>query len=116
MTRHAQSGAAAEHVQISVNSATELQDAASLLCQTCGACCSFSREWPRFALESDAALVRIPSALVADAQGCILCAGERCSALIGRVGVATSCAVYAERPEVCRVCVPGDDACNVARR
>ena len=24
-------------------------------CRTCGACCSFSREWPRFTLEDDAA-------------------------------------------------------------
>ena len=28
-------------------------------CRACGACCSFSPEWPRFSLESDADLDRI---------------------------------------------------------
>lgn len=47
--------------------------------------------------------------------GFMRCEGERCSALIGKVGVSTSCAVYADRPEVCRTCVPGDEACLMAR-
>jgi uncharacterized protein len=29
---------------------------AALDCQACGACCSYSPEWPRFSLEDDAAL------------------------------------------------------------
>ena len=41
---------------------------------------------------------------------------DRCAALVGDVGIATSCAVYAVRPDVCRACVPGDDACAMARR
>ena len=36
---------------------TELTAAA---CRACGACCSFSPEWPRFSLEDDADLNRIP--------------------------------------------------------
>ena len=44
------------------------------------------------------------------------CNGNRCTALVGAVGVATSCAVYAVRPEVCRTCLPGDEACAMARR
>jgi hypothetical protein len=36
--------------------------------------------------------------------------------LAGEVGVATSCTVYADRPDVCRECQPGDDACAMARR
>ena len=75
------------------------------MCRACGACCSFSREWPRFSLEDDAALERIPRAFVDDGQ-----------ALVGDVGTSTSCAVYAVRPDVCRDCRPGDDACEMARR
>jgi len=39
-----------------------------------------------------------------------------CTALVGEVGIATSCAIYAVRPEVCRACEPGDEACRMARR
>jgi len=89
---------------------------ASALCQSCGACCAYSREWPRFSLEDDEALARIPLAFVDDSQGRMRCVGDRCSALVGEIGVATSCAVYAVRPDVCRACEPGDDACRMARR
>ena len=84
-------------------------------CQACGACCSYSAEWPRFSLESDADLDRIPPAFVDDAGGRMRCVGDCCAALVGEVGVATSCAIYAVRPQVCRVCLPGDDACRIAR-
>ncbi len=92
-----------------------VQDAAAA-CRACGACCSFSREWPRFTLEDDATLDRIPPALVDDERGRMRCDGDRCAALVGDVGVSTSCSVYAVRPEVCRACVPGDYACQTARR
>jgi len=87
----------------------------TLRCQACGACCAFSAEWPRFSLESDADLDRIPRAFVDDARGRMRCVGDRCSALAGEVGMATSCTIYAVRPEVCRACLPGDDACRIAR-
>ena len=84
-------------------------------CQTCGACCDYSAEWPRFSLESDAALASIPDAfVVADFSG-MRCDGNRCSALAGKVGEATACTIYAVRPDVCRACMPGDDACAMAR-
>jgi len=86
------------------------------LCRACGACCAYSAEWPRFSLETDAALAAIPSAYVDDARGRMRCDGDRCSALEGAVGVRTRCKVYAVRPDVCRACVPGDDACQMARR
>jgi len=95
--------------------AAETQDETSARCQACGACCSFSAEWPRFSLESDADLDRIPPALVDDSGGRMRCHGDRCAALEGEVGVWTSCSVYAVRPEVCRACLPGDDACRMAR-
>lgn len=85
-------------------------------CQACGACCAYSAEWPRFSLESEAALARIPPAFVDDANGRMRCIGNRCAALTGEVGMATACAIYAIRPQVCRACEPGDPECNIARR
>ena len=86
------------------------------LCRACGACCAYSAEWPRFALESEAALAAIPRAYVDDARGRMRCNGDRCSALEGEIGVATACRVYAVRADVCRDCLPGDEACKMARR
>jgi Fe-S-cluster containining protein len=96
--------------------ASASRDEGAAPCQTCGACCSFSSEWPRFSLESEADLERIPPELVDDAHGRMRCDGNRCSALVGDIGVSTSCSIYSVRPEVCRACVPGDDACQLARR
>jgi uncharacterized protein len=87
----------------------------SALCQACGACCGHSRDWPRFTLEDDAAIDRIPSALIDESQARMRCEGDRCAALIGEIGTATACIIYAVRPLVCRDCVPGDDACSIAR-
>jgi hypothetical protein len=85
-------------------------------CRTCGACCSFDRDWPRFSTEDESDLVRIPIAFVAADRSGMRCEGNRCSALSGKVGVATSCAVYDVRPDVCRACEPGDEACAMARQ
>ena len=85
-------------------------------CQACGACCSYSRNWPRFTTEEDAALDLIPEKFVNDRQSGMRCDGDRCSALSGRIGVETSCTIYAVRPEVCRTCMPGDAECGMARR
>jgi uncharacterized protein len=52
---------------------------------------------------------------VDDTLGRMRCDGDRCMALAGEVGVATACSIYAVRPEVCRTCQPGDDACRMAR-
>lgn len=86
------------------------------LCRSCGACCSFSKEWPRFTLESEAELERIPTVFVDARLTHMRCEGDRCSALVGQVGVSTSCQIYSVRPHVCRACEPGDDACHLARR
>src|SRR6516225_11284201 len=85
-------------------------------CRACGACCSFSPEWPRFSLESDADLDQIPRAYVDREHGRMQCSGNRCAALVGHVGISTACAIYAVRPDVCRACLPGDDSCQMARR
>lgn len=87
----------------------------SALCQACGACCAHSHEWPRFTLEDDAEIDRIPAALIDDSQARMRCEGERCAALSGEIGTATACTIYDVRPLVCRDCLPGDDACSIAR-
>jgi Fe-S-cluster containining protein len=84
-------------------------------CNSCGACCSYSSAWPRFTLEDDAALARIPAKFIAVDGSGMLCAGDRCGALLGEVGCATSCGIYVNRPDVCRACEPGDTACGMAR-
>ena len=85
-------------------------------CQTCGACCATSASWPRFSTEDDAALDRIPEGLVNARGSGMRCKGDRCAALTGRIGEATSCSIYAIRPNVCRTCMPGDAECAMARR
>jgi Fe-S-cluster containining protein len=86
------------------------------MCRACGACCAFSAEWPRFSLETEDELGLIPRRFVDDERGRMRCHGDRCTALVGELGVSTSCAAYAVRPHVCRTCMPGDDACLMARR
>ena len=85
------------------------------ICQSCGACCAYSANWPRFSTEEDAALDLIPPEFVNPAQSGMRCDGDRCAALTGRVGIATSCAIHPVRPEVCRTCMPGDAECDMAR-
>ena len=91
------------------------ETALSALCQACGACCATSAEWPRFSTEDDAALDLIPLDLVDPGLGRMRCDGDRCAALTGTVGEHASCSIYAIRPDVCRACMPGDDACRMAR-
>jgi Fe-S-cluster containining protein len=93
----------------------ELAPASVSPCTACGACCAYSAEWPRFTLEDDEVIARLPPALITDRVTGMRCIGDRCCALAGEVGVATSCTVYAQRPDVCRACQPGDDACAMAR-
>lgn len=83
------------------------------ICQACGACCAYSSQWPRFTLEDDATIAHIPENLVTLTG--MRCLGDRCAALYGQLGEAVSCSIYAVRPEVCRDCEIGDDACTMAR-
>ena len=99
-----------------IEPATDGATTATGPCQTCGACCAYSSNWPRFTIEDDAALDLIPTKFVNERQSGMRCDGDRCSALMGKVGVATSCGVYPVRPEVCRTCMPGDVECNRARK
>lgn len=84
-------------------------------CQSCGACCATDAGWPRFSLEHEDDLALIPAGLIrVDGSG-MACDGDRCRALSGKVGQATACTIYGLRPDVCRACLPGDDACAMAR-
>lgn len=89
--------------------------AAAYDCQACGACCDYSALWPRFSLESDEDIARIPADFIARDEGGMRCIGNRCVALEGIVGAHVACTVYEVRPQVCRACMPGDDACLLAR-
>lgn len=86
------------------------------VCQACGACCSYSAEWPIFTTEDESELDLIPAHLVSSDLRGMACSGARCSALQGEVGRSTACSIYGLRPDVCRVCQPGDEACSIARR
>jgi len=85
-------------------------------CQSCGACCAYSANWPRFSTEDDAALDAIPTELVNARLSGMRCDGDRCAALTGTIAEFTACAIYPIRPEVCRECQPGDPECTLARR
>jgi hypothetical protein len=91
-------------------------DGDGALCRSCGACCSFSKDWPRFSTEDDLDLDRIPPEFIDRRLDRIRCDGDRCCALAGEVGESTSCRIYHVQPNVCRACSPGDDACRLARR
>ena len=84
-------------------------------CQSCGACCAYAADWPRFSTEEDAELDRIPEALVAADLSGMRFEGGRCAALCGEVGKHTACGIYDARPHVCRACMPGDPECLMAR-
>jgi uncharacterized protein len=85
-------------------------------CQSCGACCAYAAHWPRFSLEEDAEIARIPPALIAADGSGMRWAGDRCAALSGKIGLSTACTIYDARPHVCRACEPGDAECNTARQ
>lgn len=84
-------------------------------CQSCGACCAYSSAWPRFTLETDDEIAGIPPAFVAPDETGMRCEGDRCMALAGEIGKSVTCRLYAARPIVCRDCLPGDHACEMAR-
>ena len=92
-----------------------LDEAPAFDCRTCGACCAYSPSWPRFTLEDDATIARIPQALVNASGNGLRCTGNRCAALEGTVKVSVSCTIYSIRPDVGRSCLPGDEACLIAR-
>lgn len=92
-----------------------LADISGFDCQSCGACCAYSAEWPRFSLESDEDLALIPARFVSLDLSGMACENDRCLALDGAICKRVACTVYAVRPQVCRACMPGDPECMIAR-
>lgn len=80
-------------------------------CETCGACCAYSWEWPAFIGERDGE--DVPEYLTEN--GRMRCDGDRCAALMGAIGVETHCRVYDVRPLVCREFAAGSQACHTVR-
>jgi Fe-S-cluster containining protein len=83
-------------------------------CQTCGACCSYSADWPRLTTDGDRGPGGPPAELRTD-DGYVRCTGDRCDALEGVVGRTVRCTIYERRPAPCRACTPGDRSCLAAR-
>jgi len=83
-------------------------------CNTCGACCAYTADWPMLESSEDHGPEGPEPEWVVD--GHIRWAGDRCGALRGVVGVSTRCIIYARRPSPCRGCGPGSTSCLVARR
>ena len=80
-------------------------------CETCGACCAYSWEWPTFIGDRDSE--GIPEHLTD--EGRMRCDGDRCVALAGTIGVSVHCRVYENRPLVCREFTGGSQACQAVR-
>ena len=85
-------------------------------CTTCGACCATYRVSFYWADGE-----RLPESMVEKVTPVMACmAGTqgpspRCVALQGTVRERVRCAVYEQRPPVCRDLVPGDERCARAR-
>lgn len=88
--------------------------ATALHCRDCGACCAYSESWPAFIGDSDGA--GIPEEYIDFDHARMQCYGQRCSALAGEIGRRVHCAVYANRPLVCREFQAGSDDCIMVRR
>ena len=87
------------------------------LCQSCGACCAYSADWPRFALETDAAIAAIPPRLCRRrARDACAAIGDRCSGADRRGRRRDRVHGLCGAADVCRECQPGDAACTMARR
>ena len=81
-------------------------------CESCGACCAYSWEWPTLVGFRDGD--GIPPYFLED--GRMRCDGNRCSALAGTLGEEVFCKVYENRPLVCREFAAGSESCHAVRR
>lgn len=79
-------------------------------CQECGACCADLQSQ-----EIDATGYTGPSGYLGSNGGISADETGRCVALLGEIGSSVSCAVYDDRPKVCREFPPGSVSCYDAR-
>jgi len=91
-------------------------------CQRCGACCASFRVSFYWAEADDAPGGTVPAALTRPVNAHLRCMQGteahpvRCVALVGAVGQAVGCSIYAQRSSTCREVQPGDDQCRRARQ
>lgn len=98
-------------------------------CTTCGACCvnpnENQAEVYRWYLEvADTKLLNkqdlVKRLVVHDERGVphlrLDPQSQRCVALKGKLGARVQCTIYELRPRGCRMLMPGDEKCLVARR
>ena len=88
----------------------------ALDCQTCGACCAFSKHWPAYRPDEAALQARVPHEWKHPDGRRVACVGERCAALRGTLGVSVACALYDIRPRACRNFTPGGLGCRMVRK
>jgi len=86
----------------------------SLDCVSCGACCAYSESWPVFIGDGDGE--GIPDELIDLEHERMQSHGNRCTALVGEIGIRAYCCVYDCRPLVCREFQAGSDDCIMVRR
>lgn len=90
-------------------------------CLSCGACCSAFRVTFYWAESTAHPQGHVPVELTNSVGPVSRCMqgtdarAPRCIALAGQVGDCVSCAIYAQRPSVCREVMPGDAFCRKAR-
>ena len=90
-------------------------------CQRCGACCAQFRVSFYWAEADDAPGGTVPVALTRQVSPQHRCmagtevAPVRCVALVGEIGRAVGCSIYAQRSSTCRSVQPGDSQCLKAR-
>lgn len=96
---------------------------AQLDCQDCGACCHGDDGWVHVGADDDA---RVAGSPALSRVVVLLRRGEHvrrslrmldgaCAAL-RREGARVACAIYPDRPQVCRTVAVGSDTCAAARR
>jgi Fe-S-cluster containining protein len=83
-------------------------------CVACGACCAYSESWPAFIGNGDGG--GIPDEFIDFDHERMQCHGNRCSALLGEIGIRAECSVYEHRPLVCREFQSGSEDCIMVRR
>lgn len=96
-------------------------------CLDCGACCAYYRVSFHWSEADPATGGETPAALVAKIAPHIVamrgteCAPPRCVSLLGTVGTAVRCTIYAQRPSPCRELEPSwlngarEERCDRAR-
>lgn len=98
-------------------------------CTSCGACCvnpneNQAEQYAWYLEVRDTKLLQKPELtkkhVVYDPDGVphlrLDPQSQRCTALVGKLGQRVRCTIYELRPKGCRMLMPGDERCLLARR